>query len=206
MSRVLFLDNDAILKLVACHLFWETVAALGSTPEELHVLSDAKYVFKKSRRVISKYPEAIRINAISIVEGCQAIKPDFNSELPELEIEGIDPGERLLISATRNESAFYLVTGDKRCLKALAAASQLAEIRERLQGRVICLEQVIFKLIEIQGFDKVLNKVLLGRDYDKALASVFGSGERATEENVLLGLLAYIEDLRQETEGILAVI
>lgn len=206
MSRVLFLDNDAVLKLVACHLFWETVAALGSNQENLRVLSDAKYVFKKSRRVIKKYPEAIRLAAFSIVEGCQAIKPEFNPELPELEIEGIDPGERLLISATRNEPAFYLITGDKRCLKALAAASQLAEIRQRLQGRVICLEQVILKLIEVQGFYEVLNKLLNGREYDKALASIFGSGERATEENVLLGLLAYIEDLQRETEGLLASI
>jgi hypothetical protein len=204
LSTVLFLDNDAILKLVACNLFWETVAAIGATQADLRVLSDAKYVFRKSRKVVQKYPPAIRDSAISIVEGCAKIKLQSSQALQDLEIEGIDPGERLLIAATQDEVSFYLATGDKRCLKALAAAPQLVEIKQRLSGRVICLEQLILKLIEIKGFDEILSRVLPARNYDKALASIFGSGERATRDNVLLALSGYIEDLRRENEGFLA--
>lgn len=37
-----------------------------------------------------------------------------------------------------------------------------------------------------------------------ALKSIFGSGERATKDNVLSALEAYIQDLHQVTEGLLA--
>lgn len=204
MPPVCFVDNDAILKLVACNLFWEAVTSLGLTQADLRVLSDAKYVFRKSRRVVQKYPQAIRDSAISIVEGCTKIQPELSEELQILQIEGIDPGENLLISATRYEASFYLATGDKRCLTALAAEPQLAEIRQRLIGRVICLEQLILRLIYNQGFDLVLTKVLPAREYDTALKAIFGSGERATQENVLQALEGYIEDLRKTTEGLLA--
>ncbi|MGL5065959.1 MAG: hypothetical protein ACRC62_38815 [Microcoleus sp.] len=204
MSTVLFLDNDIILKLVACNLFWESVVSLGATQLDLRVLPDAKFVFKNSRKIVRKYPEAIRSSAISIVGCCPKIQLVSIDPLQQLEIEGIDPGERLLIAAALDEESFYLATGDKRCLKALAAAPQLFEIKQRLEKRVICLEQLIKKLIEIQGFDEVLSRVLPVRDCDKALASIFGSGSRATRDNVLLALSGYIDELREETSGLLA--
>lgn len=204
MPPVCFVDNDAILKLAACNLFWEAVTSLGLAPAGLRVLPSAKYVFRKNKKVIKKYPQSIRDSAILIVEACTEIQPDFSDELQNLQIEGIGPGENLLISATRYEESFYLATGDKRCLTALAAAPQLIEIKQRLIGRVICLEQLILRLIYTQGFDEVLTKVLPAREYDTALKAIFGSGERASQENVLQALDGYIEDLRKKTEGLLA--
>ncbi|WP_460207312.1 hypothetical protein [Scytonema sp. NUACC21] len=198
------MDNDIILKLVACSLFEEAVTCLGVAETDLRVLSDAKYVFRKSRRIAQKYPQAIRDSAILIVDRCTKIQPAPSEELQELEVEGIDPGERILISATKYETSFYLTTGDKRCLTALAAATQLVEIRQRLIGRVVCLEQLILKLIDQKGFDEVLAKVLPAREYDTALKAIFGSGEKATQESVLQALEGYIEDLRKRTEGLLA--
>lgn len=189
---------------MACNLFWEAVTSLGLTQADLRVLSNAKYVFLKSRRVVQSYPQPIRDSAISILEGCTPILPEFSEEFQKLQIEGIDPGEIILISATRYEASFYLTTGDKRCLKALVATPQLAAIRQRLTGRVICLEQLILKLIGTQGFDEVLTKVLPAREYDSALKAIFGSGERASQKNVLQALEGYIEDLRKKTEGLLA--
>lgn len=188
---------------MACNLFWEALTSLGLTQADLRVLPSAKHVFRKNNRVRQKYPQAIRADAISIVEGCTEVIPEFTEELQNLDVEGIDPGEGFLILATRYETSFYLTTGDKRCLRALAAAPQLGAIRQRLDGRVICLEQLILKLIYTQGFDKVLTKVLPAREYDIALKSSFGSGEKATQESVLQTLNAYIEDLRKITGGLL---
>lgn len=203
MPPVVFVDNDAILKLAACNLFWEAVNSIGLTQTDLRVLPDAKHVFRNSRRVQQRYPQPIRDNAIRIVQGCMEIQLQPNEELQHLDIEGIDAGEIILISATRAEASFYLTTGDKRCLTALALSPRLVEIRQRLLGRVICLEQLILKLIDTQGFDQVLTKVLPAREYDTALKAIFGSGERATQENVLQALEGYVEDLRKKTEGLL---
>ncbi len=208
MATVCFLDNDIILKLTACNLFFEAISSLGITETDLRVLSDAKYVFRKSGRIARKYPQVIRDNAMIILDKCQDIQPELSEELKYLEIEGIDPGERILISATRKEESFYLTTGDKRCLIALATAPQaeLVEIRKRLSGRVICLEQLIFKVITVQGFDVTLPKLLIGKEYDTALKAIFGSGKSANQINVFLALEAYIEELRNKTNGLLAEI
>ena len=179
------------------------MTSLGLTQADLRVLSDAKYVFRKSRRVLQRYPQPIRDSAISIVEGCTPIVPEVSEELQNLQIEGLDPGEIILLSATKYEEFFYLATGDKRCLTALAAAPKLAAIRQRLIERVICLEQLILRLIYTQGFELVLTTVLPAREYDTALKVIFGSGERATQENVLQALEGYIEDLRRTTDGLL---
>jgi hypothetical protein len=169
-------------------------------------LSDAKYVFRNSSRIAKKYPAFIRESAISIVEKCQTIQPEVSQELRDLQIEGLDPGEIILISATKQEESFYLTTGDKRCITALANSSEpgLIEIRERLAGKLICLEQLILKIINVQGFDVTLVKVIPAREYDKALKAIFGSGERCTQDNVLMALEAYIKDLRDNAKGLLA--
>jgi hypothetical protein len=195
-------DNDVILKLVACNLFWEAVGVLGLTSDDLRVRASTKYYFRKKPK---NYPQAVREQAIAVVEQCQLIDdPPINEELQILQqIEGIDPGEGVLIVATQPEPSFYLMTGDKRCLEALATAPQLVGVRQRLEGRVVCLEQLILRLIETQEFSKILTLVLPAREYDTALRAVFGSGERATRDNVLLGLREYIQDLRSKTEGLL---
>ncbi len=204
MSPVCFIDNDIILKLAACKLFWEAVDTLEVSKNDLRVLPSAKYVFKGRKK---KYGQVIIQDAISIVNKCGEIQLDEGDEelqqLQQLQIEGIDPGEQLLICATRKETSFYLTTGDKRCLEALANQPKLDSVRQRLNGRVICLEQIILKLIKKQGFDKVLTSVLPAKTYDTALKSIFGSGEKATQENVLSSLEGYINDLRSKTKELL---
>ncbi len=202
MPPVCFVDNDVILKLVACNLFWEAVGVLGLTSDDLRVRASTKYYFRSKPK---RYPQTVREQAIAVVEQCQLIDdPPINEELQILQqIEGIDPGEGVLIVATQPEPSFYLMTGDKRCLEALATAPQLVEVRQRLEGRVVCLEQLILRLIETQEFSKILTLVLPAREYDTALRAVFGSGEKTTRDNVLLGLRGYIQDLRSKTEGLL---
>ncbi|RUT03825.1 hypothetical protein DSM106972_047390 [Dulcicalothrix desertica PCC 7102] len=90
MRRVCFLDNDIILKLVACNLFSEALRSLNLVESDLRVLSDAKYVFRNSRRISRKYPLEVRENAILIVERCQNIQPQLSEELRNLQIEGLD--------------------------------------------------------------------------------------------------------------------
>jgi hypothetical protein len=89
-------------------------------------------------------------------------------------------------------------------LQALASIESLELIHEKLQGRVICLEQIICKLIEEQGFDWVLERVLPNLDCDKALKSAFGSGSNSQSGTVLETLNVYIQDLQKTSSGILS--
>jgi hypothetical protein len=73
-----------------------------------------------------------------------------------------------------------------------------------LAGRVICFEQMVLLLIRRLGFERVKAQVVPMRECDTALRVCFGSGERATEENVVMALSGYIEDLRGQAPGLLA--
>lgn len=202
---LLFLDNDVIIKLAASNLFWDAATCLGFQSHDLRVLATAEFVFK-SKAMEKIYPKSIRDSAISIVKQCQTANLIYDKNLEILMgIEGIDPGEAtLIVAATIQDSLFYLATGDKRCLMALSASTGLASIRQQLNGRIICLEQIIKKLIETRGFQYVLSQVILAREYDKSLKAIFGSGKDSTPDNVAIALEGYIQDLRKNAPGLLA--
>jgi hypothetical protein len=63
---------------------------------------------------------------------------------------------------------------------------------------------VILVLIQLLGFEVVKARVVPMRDCDKSLKACFGSGELATEKNVVEALEGYIAALRQSAPGLLA--
>jgi hypothetical protein len=200
---ICFLDNDILLKLSAVDLLDESIAALGFNPEDLRVLDTARHVFRRNRKVSTKYSEVVRDRAIEFVKTCQTIVPEVTGEFIVLN-RLLDVGEATLVAATCEVLPFVLMTGDKRCLQVLAAQAELAEVRQRLQGRVICLEQVILRLIQRSGFDWVKARVVPMMACDMALQACFGSGALATETNVVEALEGYIATLRQDAPGLLA--
>jgi hypothetical protein len=202
MGMVYFLDNDVILKLTTYRILNEALNCLKIDRSDIRVLASARFVFC-SKKLQKKYSEEILLSAIEFVESCATISAQDNDEYRLLEKQAkndIDPGEATLIAATFP----LLATGDKRCLQALFSIESLELIHKKLQGRVICLEQIICKLIETQGFDWVLEKVLPNLDCDKALKSAFGSGSNSQPGNVLGTLNSYIQDLQKTSSGILS--
>ncbi len=69
---------------------------------------------------------------------------------------------------------------------------------------MICLEQLILKLIEVKGFEFVRDRILPMVSCDKSLQICFGVSSPVTEENVIAGLNSYINDIRQQTPNLLA--
>jgi hypothetical protein len=208
VSRVCFLDNDIIHKLVALNLFYDAIDALQVDRSNMQVLPTARYVFPKLKKNAKLYSDIVWDAAIAVVNGCQTIRVELDAgaldETDYLEQfrNEIHVGEQQLILATRSAPDFLLLTGDKVCMRALPQLK--AEIYGRLAGRVICFEQMVLLLIRRLGFERVKAQVVPMRECDTALRVCFGSGERATEENVVMALSGYIEDLRGQAPGLLA--
>ena len=78
-----------------------------------------------------------------------------------------------------------------------------ATIHQRYIGKVLCLEQLVYWIIEAKGFEHIMNKIVPLRHCDNALRSAFGSGMLAQEENVTLTLQSYIDDLQVSSRGLL---
>jgi hypothetical protein len=208
VSRICFLDNDIIHKLVALNLFYDAIDALQVDRSNMQVLPTARYWFQGQKRKARQYSDVIWDVAIAVVAGCKPIRVEKDADcLVEIEYlsqfqNEIHVGEQQLILATRSAPDFLLLTGDKVCMRALPQLK--AEIYGRLMGRVICFEQVVLLLIRRLGFECVKAQVVPMRECDTALRACFGSGERSTEENVVMALEGYIEGLRREAPGLLA--
>jgi hypothetical protein len=207
LAKVCFLDNDITHKLVAFQLFDEAIATLQIDKNSLQVLPTAKFFFQRKQKKKGASPDEFLAVVIELVSSCVSVIADVNDtvteELNQLrQVEGIDEGEAALIVATRSQTDFLLLSGDKRCMRGLAKIPE--QIYKRLSGRVICLEQIILKLIEFQGFEFVRDRVLPMVSCDKSLQICFGVSSPATEENVIEGLNSYINDIRQQAPNLLA--
>jgi hypothetical protein len=207
LAKVCFLDNDITYKLVAFQLFDEAIATLQIDKNSLQVLPTAKFFFQRKQKKKGASPDEFLAVVIELVSSCVSVIADVNDtvteELNQLrQVEGIDEGEAALIVATRSQTDFLLLSGDKRCMRGLARIPE--QIYKRLCGRVICLEQIILKLIEVKGFVFVRDRVLPMVSCDKSLQICFGVSSPATEENVIEGLNSYINDIRQQAPNLLA--
>jgi hypothetical protein len=207
LAKVCFLDNDITYKLVAFQLFDEAIATLQIDKNSLQVLPTAKFFFQRKQKKKGASPDEFLAVVIELVSSCVSVIADVNDtvteELNQLrQVEGIDEGEAALIVATRSQTDFLLLSGDKRCMRGLARIPE--QIYKRLSGRVICLEQIILKLIEVKGFVFVRDRILPMVSCDKSLQICFGVSSPATEENVIEGLNSYINDIRQQAPNLLA--
>jgi hypothetical protein len=200
-------DNDVLRKLACCDLFDEFLQVFGVSVQEIFILNTARHVLgsKKVRQNIDEDSFnrlSAFLNAVQIITAA----PDPDEQLALTEQPNIDTGEAVLFSVTHQLTDAFLTTGDKRSLLSLAAAEDdiCRRLCERLAGKVVCFEQIIWKILDHKGFDAVRNKLVAGRESDKVLAVVVGSGLDATEAAVREGLTSYINDLRKQT-GVLLV-
>lgn len=180
-----FVDNDVILKLTACDLFWEAIASLGCEPTDVNVLSSAKFIIRGSSSIRSRYGEPVCDQSLAIIQQCQPVRNQPNNPYLNLNLEDVDVGELLLAFEAMRHPNFILTTGDKRFLKALSQIPELADVHKAMMGRVICFEQAIAQLIKIKGFEVIRDKVTPARECDVALKAAFGSGLSADPKNAV---------------------
>lgn len=198
------LDNDIILKLATSNLFDETIKTLGIDANQIKILDTFKYKFdrqiKRSRgSKANNYSQYNIERALQITENYATIselnieKIDIYTKLLNYnKISNdknniIDKGEAVLISHVCNLNqqgdTNYLLTGDKRCLKALTN-SGFTDVIEHINGKVWCLEQLILKNIEEFGFDVIQAKIYPVRDCDSNIKFIFGYSVQAPEDRV----------------------
>lgn len=198
---IVLFDNDIIYKLAACDLLDEALAVLEVTYTDVYVLPTAKYKFgttKNPARAEARYGRDViaRIrNFLANVRELDVVGPPEELQLLA-EIDGIDSGEAVLFSATVRFDNYLLAMGDKNSLHAVASTPTCQPIARRLSGNVICLEQIVTRVIAHFGFAYVKDKVVPARSCDTALRAAFGSGDAASESNVLAALDEYINELR----------
>ena len=201
-------DNDIVGKLAACDLLDDSLTALGANRADVLVLPSLKFRFGyglKRPAMERKHGAVVVARVLEFLIGVGEVRDASTNALLGLEdIIGIDQGEAVLISAAISLSDSVLLTGDKRCLKTLVEDARCHGIATGLQGRVLCFEQVMLRLIDHLGFARVQVKVAPNLHCDAALRAAFGSGMESTEANAVASLKSYVVELRNLPIDLLA--
>lgn len=130
----------------------------------------------------------------------EMVDPEFivaAQRIPEL-----DPGEAVLLATAVANPRAYVLTGDKRALAASVSSGDVLQ-SERLNGRLICLEQFILHILNQIGLDQLRIRLCREPRLDRAITAVMGSTCTASEADVRQGLGSYISDAKANSGQLL---
>ncbi len=187
-------DNDIAMKLAQTDLLQEACSMFGLTAANTLRLAGLRFV---GPRKIEKKKLADRIGArISqrIVRFCDQYppieEPGDPKILEQLASPKIDAGEALLLTRAVLDPAAVLLTGDKRCIIALATDPKLMPVAKRLLARIELVETVFLRLIDRLGFDAVQKRVLSAAPVDGMLDLAFLTQEADPEAHARAALIS----------------
>lgn len=206
---IYFSDNDILLKLAAWNLIAEALAAINVFESEIYVLPTFHDQLKRRKRVwVEKYGESTIERALRFVERVTIIGDDLidDAEVALLgAVPNLDSGEAVLFAATARSPDFLVFTGDKRCLYAVYQSETTTKVAARIRGRVLHLEQVIFRLVEKQGVNVVRDKVKSAPKVDLLISGAFGPRGDNSRDKVCAILLNSIRQLHVDCGELLSL-
>ncbi|MFY9343326.1 MAG: hypothetical protein WAT39_12595 [Planctomycetota bacterium] len=203
----LFLDNDVLVKLASWDLLEDGITACGSEPGDVTVLPTTRFWLGLAGRKKCKYPSEVEARLqsfLAVARVCAGDPAAGDGSLPR--VDNVDPGDAILIAAAAESAGSLLVTGDKRCILAVATVPAFATYAARLTGRVLCLEQVLLRTIDRLGFEQVKQRVVGSNQLalDTSVRAAFGSGLQADAVNACGSLERRVRMLANEAGGMLA--
>ena len=178
---ICLLDTDITLKLSACRLLQPALTVLGANKNEVYVLREEAYrVYTRNQDVITAYPASALKNALKFINDAHRIEdePDPDEQYYMSLVDNIDSGEQILYGATRNFPDFRLLTADRKALLTISKAFGCEGICARLKGRVVCLEQILLRLIPVIGYEVLRGQVVPFAARDTAFKLPFQGAEK----------------------------
>ncbi len=198
----LVIDSDLFILLAGSDLLMPTLGLLGIQPADAQRLPALEYQLQRSSRWTWAYPEGVRQLALT---ACRRIpplteRPTSDATLQQLiAVEAIDEGEALVFALMIEQRGLYLASGDKRAMRALAAAPQLRQVRDGIAGRVLCLESILRLLVERQGLEAIANALRPVRDQYQTLRVAFSAGVATSQVSFDAAMDAYLAELIRDT-------
>ncbi|MBN9546997.1 MAG: hypothetical protein J0I19_16145 [Alphaproteobacteria bacterium] len=120
-------------------------------------------------------------------------------------IVSLDTGESQLVAVTIKRPIDFLVTGDKRAILALEQLLGAVDVLTAIEGRAVCLEQLVARLLLVLNPPAVRAGVCSEPSVDTAMTICFSCGRDGTSPpDWHQGLASYVKALRQEAPRILA--
>jgi len=203
---LLFLDNDIILKLGSLGFLEDLEKLFNTDASSIYILPTVKPYVLNNKNLRKKYPEQTLQKILSTIENYQVITDELIDDKRYqyiANIEKIDSGERVLFSVNPVGKAFLVLTGDKNAIIQLCNQSNIEEIKIDLTGKIVCLEYMVLKLLDLYGIN-IIGQRMIEREFggDLTLKLIF----QQTDLTIIKGrngLLSYLTDLDRQTNPLL---
>lgn len=193
---MLYIDVDAMAKLAHWKILPELIDLLPYSWDQITTVSSLRFRALKSTESPDKKlfhsAEAAQLVVTCMDKMAQpATTPD--AELLELfvPVRGIDTGEAVLLSLVTGSESSRFLTGDKRAVRALASM----DISNRFEGRIIMIDQVLWRCLEKKGRDWMLERICPFRDFDNSIKVIFGHNCNNVDNQINAALISYINEM-----------
>lgn len=206
MSRVALLaDNDVLLNAAHWGLLDEVPTLVGASWSEVAVLPSLPPRTKKADPKLFK-DQTVAAALVPYLQKCAPMPSPDVSLIARLQgRQDIDAGEQVLFAAAANASEAFVLTGDKRAIRALAAMQADGLVPE-LKGRMLCMEQLLWHALSSLGAEQLLERFRRFPERDQAARAILGRTGPKSEAEIREGLLSYLEDLRREAPDLPATL
>lgn len=186
----LLVDTDVFCKLQVAGLFSDAIGLFAADHRDCGRLPALLYMLRRGklrRRLGEETCDALIPIAVALAVIPQPSDIWLNELIP---IEGIDVGEAQLF-ATAAETGLFVVSGDKRSLRALKGIERFVSA---LNGRIVVLEAILIALCDRLGADAVRARIGALAAADTMVQVCFSSGNQNPRE----ALVSYYESLAAE--------
>jgi hypothetical protein len=209
------IDTDILLKGACYNLLAEFVSAIPPPQAKVGVLGAARFVIHskltrskpigQAKKIISTIE--IFINTVEVLEPTdQEVKVAADIEfLAQERGLNLDVGESQLTAMVVIRDLEWMITGDKRAICALENLLNDLPIMSKLGRRIVCLEQLVRRSLEVASPAHIRAAICSEPDVDRALTICFCcTNPASTLDSWIAGLSSYIEDLRKSAPTVLA--
>ena len=205
-ERVLLIDTDMLVLLGGSGTLRATLDLLGFEAGQARRLPAAPYQMARGRLFKDSYAAPVLQAALRAADTIAPLseQPSDPDVLDRLASEsGIDPGEAVLFALLSEHEGCFLTTGDNRALETLATQGNVAEVRKRVAGRIICLESVLKLLVARNGARTTATAFGALRTH-RTVAVLLSEAQARSDAVCLAGIDSYLDDLVRRTgEGFL---
>ena len=186
----LLVDTDAFCKLAASGIFLKALGLFNAEFSECARLPALPYMLRRGR-LRNIFGSALCDELLPMVQGMPIVSSSGNALLEKLaSVSSIDPGEAQLFSEAA-ESGMFIITGDKRALRALRNIEDFAQL---LSGRIVVIEALLVALCDLYGSDKMRQCTREMATHDMVVRVCFSSADI----DPVVGLMSYYSQLQLE--------
>ena len=186
----ILIDTDAFCKLAIGGMLEDSLNLFGASLSECGRLPTLPHMLRRGR-LRTRYGPEICDRLLTVAMDMPVIESLSDTYLDLLiDIPDIDPGEAQLF-AKAADTDLYLITGDKRSLRALKNVEGMSDA---LSGRIVVLESMLLELCETLGPEEMRIRIQGLGQFDNVVGICFSE----QNDDPTVCLMSYFHGLAEE--------